>query len=398
MNRKRILIVDDEPGVLNAIERVIKMSIECETVIAGSGKEALDLLEKQPFDVIVSDIMMPGMNGIDLLNVVQELYPKTVRLAFSGWATEEVAFRTAGTVHQFFKKPGDIALVGAKIQGVLNLRRLLPEEGLERVVACVKTLPALPIVYLELEKELAKENPSVERVGEILEQDIAMSAKVLQLVNSAFFGLREHVGSPSQAAALLGLNIVRSLVLAFHVFGSWKDRRVSGFRPDALWEHSLSVGGLARSIAQAENLDAELREDAHIAGMFHDLGRLILADNIPDSCEAIEKLVAEKKIALLDAEREVLGATHAETGAYLLALWGFPDNVVNGVAFHHAPCQIPAKGVTPAIIVHVANALDHEKRGEAATTGQPLDEDCLEAQGVKDRLPRWRSLALASGT
>ncbi|MDI6774876.1 MAG: response regulator [Verrucomicrobiota bacterium] len=162
MNQERILIVDDEPGVLITVERVIKLSLDCETVIAGSGKEALDLLEKQPFDVIVCDIMMPGMNGIDLLNVVQELYSKTVRLAFSGWATEEVAFRAASTAHQFLKKPADIAMLGRKIQRVLNLRRLLPKEGLERVVACVKTLPALPAVCRELEKELGKENPSVE--------------------------------------------------------------------------------------------------------------------------------------------------------------------------------------------------------------------------------------------
>ncbi|MDI6774877.1 MAG: HDOD domain-containing protein [Verrucomicrobiota bacterium] len=234
-------------------------------------------------------------------------------------------------------------------------------------------------------------------MGEILEQDIATSAKILQLVNSAFFGLMERVGSPSQAAALLGLNIVRSLALAFHVFGSWEDRVVSGFDPDRLWEHSLGVAGMAQKIAEAENLSAELREDTRIAGMFHDIGKLILADNLPDSREAIKKLMAEKNLAILGAEREVLGATHAETGGYLLALWGFADNVVNAVAFHHAPCQVPAEGITPAVIIHAANALDYEKRGLVARPGELVDEDYLEAQGLKDRYAVWRSVALGGG-
>jgi putative nucleotidyltransferase with HDIG domain len=248
---------------------------------------------------------------------------------------------------------------------------------------------------MELEHELSRENPSVDRVGETLEKDIGMSAKVLQLVNSAFFGLHEHVARPSQAVALLGVNTVKSLVLAFHVFESWGDRVVAGFDSGRLWEHSLDVAIIARSIAEAEALETGIREDTHIAGMFHDIGKLILADNLPDSCEAIERLILEKGAAPLDAEREVLGATHAETGAYLLALWGFPDNVVHAVAFHHAPCQIPTEGINPAMLVHVANALHYERKGIPVSPAQRIDEECLEAHGLKDHLPKWRQLLLA---
>ncbi len=391
MSRKRILLVDDEPDVLKAIERVIRSALDADVVLATSGKEALDRLEKEPFDVLVADIMMPEMNGMDLLHIVQELYPRTIRLAFSGWASEEVAYRTAGTVHQFLKKPGDLLVLGGKIQAVLNLRRMLPEEGLERVVTCVKSLPALPALYHELETELVSSDPSLERIGKVIEQDIAMSAKILQLVNSAFFGLREQVTSPFQAVSLLGVNIIRSLVLAFHVFGAWEDRRGNGFDPHELWRHSLNVAALARRLAQVETFAATAIEEAYVAGMFHDVGKLILAENLPDSWTAIDNLIIGKGFSRLAAERDVLGATHAEAGAYLLALWGFTDSVVKGVAFHHAPGPAaPVDSVPVAALVHVANAWDYETRGVSSEPQHRLDEAALQSLGLAQRLAIWR--------
>ena len=174
-------------------------------------------------------------------------------------------------------------------------------------------------------------------VGQIIERDIAMSAKVLQLVNSAFFGLPQHVASPSQAVVLLGLETVKMLVLTTHVFSQFEERKLGGLQINALWRHSLAVAAMAKGIARAEQAPPKSIDHAFMAGMLHDVGKLILAANIPDPYHAALAMAKQKAMPPQDAERMFLGATHAEVGAYLLGLWGLPDSIVIATALHHRP-------------------------------------------------------------
>jgi putative nucleotidyltransferase with HDIG domain len=390
MEKIKVLLVDDEPSILHVVQRAMQATIDCDVSTAPSGDQALQIMEEKHFDVVVSDISMPGMDGSTLINVISELYPKTMRLIFSARSGGEIGLKTAGSAHQFYLKPTDISLITKRIKGILKLRGFLPAEGLDQIVSHIKSLPSIPAVYTELEKELENSTVSTEVIGKIIEKDIAMSAKVLQLVNSAFFGMRERVTRPSQAAVLLGGEIIKSLLLGLHIFTGWTKKTVPYFSIQELWGHSLNVASNAQEIASAEGCDKKICDEIYSAGLFHDIGKIILADNLPESCEHIQKMVGERGITLLQAEKKILGATHAEAGAYLMALWGFPDSIVNACAFHHQPHKFDQAGFNSVAAVHVANVFSYENELSKKMAHEPIDKDYIAREGFENKMESWR--------
>jgi HD-like signal output (HDOD) protein/CheY-like chemotaxis protein len=386
------LLVDDEPGVLTVLERLLRATVDCDVTKAAGGAEALRILEARPFDIVISDMAMPGMSGAEFLDMVQELHPRTMRMILSGRSSREQGLQTVGSVHQYFLKPSDVASISKRLGQVLKRRELLPEEGLGAVIAKVDTLPSPPDIYLALEREIVKPEASAEDIGRIVQTDLAMSAKVLQLVNSAFFGLRERVSSPAQAVALLGADLLKSLVLAVHVFSAVpKADPREGF-VKSLWSHSLSVATAAREIALFESAAREAVEDAYVSGLFHDIGKLVIAMHLPDAHNHIDRLVGRKGETAIEAERAAIGTTHAEVGGYLLALWGFADTIVETVVFHENPAQTNAdgKGFSTLAAVHVANVFDHEKAASNGGRQARLDEAFLTRLGLGAKPAAWR--------
>lgn len=392
MNRKRILVVDDEPTVLTVLKRVLETTLDAEIVTALNADEALQYLEKQSFEVIVSDIKMPGIDGVELLSVVQERYPHVARMVFSAWGGGEVALKTAGTAHQFFSKPGDIAIISKRIEMVLKLRDMLPKEGLEWVVSAVNTLPSLPQTYRELEREIESPTASLESITRIIENDIAMSAKILQLLNSSFFHSQMKKTKASEAVPLIGLQVLKSLVLAMHIFTEWHDGITPGFAPGHILTHSVIVAGVSRQLAINAGMSHSQTEEVYSAGLFHDIGKLLLAANAPDSCQCIEDIRVQKGLTRLEAEESVLGATHAEAGAYLLALWGFDETMINACAFHHHPERYSGKGFCPLTAIHVANALTHQILDGGEWGQAKVNSDYLEREGLSGQISKWQEI------
>lgn len=398
MKKMRILVVDDESMILRVMERVIQATIQADVTTALSGMLALDAMKSTPFDVVISDLSMPGMDGKQLLEVVRELYPDTVRMVFTARAGDEFGLCTVDLAHQFFLKPGAMSTISDRVQRVLEFQRLLPETcSLDQMVSRISALPSIPDVYQALERELSNPNASMEKIGKIVEMDISISAKILQLVNSAFFGLREHVSSPAQAANLIGVKILRALVLSSHVFSEWKSKAIPGFSIQSLWDHSLGVASRAQKIGAKEKLESVAKEDIYVSGLFHDIGKLVIAANLPDSCTQISEVCRKDGLSLVDGETRILGVSHAEVGAYLLAVWGFPDSIVNCCAYHHSPERyVPRPGdkkvptVEPLAIIHAADALDHESRGETSVLYPKLNMEYLSKAGAADKLSVWR--------
>lgn len=392
MAKIKVLLVDDEPSVLKVIQMAMRCTIDCDVRTATSGDQALRIMESDHFDALVADINMPGMDGATLISVVAELYPKTMRLIFTARspATGDIGLRTAGAAHLFYLKPTDISIVANKIKSILKLRDHLPAEGMDQIVAHIRSLPSMPSSFAELDHELRKPNSSMETVGRILETDIAMSAKVLQLVNSSFFGMRERVTRPSQAAVLLGGQVMKSLLLGLHIFTEWNKQAIPNFSMQELWHHGLNVASGAQKIALAEGCTREQADEFYAAGLFHDIGKIIIADNLPQSCDLIQKMVAERGISILQAEMEVLGASHAEAGAYLMALWGFSDNIVNACAFHHHPSGFTGSGFNTVTAVHVANVFDYETALREKAPLEVLDQEYITREGFAPRLDAWR--------
>jgi HD-like signal output (HDOD) protein/CheY-like chemotaxis protein len=392
--KKRILFVDDQPNVLAALRRTLRSLRDAwEMEFAQGGQEALSLLKQRPFDVVVSDMRMPGIDGTRLLDTVRREYPDTVRIVLSGQSDREAIMRSVGPAHQYLTKPCDTETLKSTITRACALRDRLGQPVLKRLISQVTTLPSVPATYAKLIDELNSPDASVKRVGELISTDVAMTAKLMQLVNSSFFGLPCQIESPGHAAALLGLNLLRPLVLSASIFSQYDGSRLREYSLDALVDHSLAVSTLAQRIVMSEGKNKQMADDALLAGMLHDVGQLVLAANLPDDYSNTLSLAWQEHIPLFQAEDQTLGANHADVGAYLLGLWACPNSIVEAVSFHHEPGHCANADFSALTAVHVANVLVNETHAAVQPTlVLEFDHPYLERVGVAQRLPRWRDM------
>jgi HD-like signal output (HDOD) protein len=358
---------------------------------APGGAEALTLLESTPFDVVVSDMRMAPMNGIQLLTEVMRRYPQTVRIVLSGQSDRDALLQSVGPAHQCLAKPCDADTLKSTIARACALRELLQGESLKGLISQVNSLPSLPTLYQEIVAELQSSDASIRAVGDIIARDIAMTAKVLHLVNSAFFGLGRHVSNPSQAVSLLGLDTVKALVLCAQLFSSFEHLECAGFNLRVLWEHSAAVGALARKLAMQRECGPKSVDHALLAGLLHEAGILVLTANLAQRYGATVTLARRRGIPLWQAEYDMLGTSHGEVGAYLLGLWGLPDPIIEAVAFHHTPRRCLSREFGALAAVHVADALESESRPAADwPEAGMLDQEYLECLGVVEQIDAWQ--------
>ncbi len=383
---KRILFVDDEPMVLTGLRRMLRgLRNEWDMTFLPSGEAALGELEDSPCDVIVSDMRMPGMDGVQLLTKIKKSHPNTVRIALSGHADMEMVLECIGATHQYLAKPCDAETVKATIDRACTLRDLLNDETLQSLVTEMGSLPSLPTLYTEVMEAVRDEKPLTD-IGEIIGKDVAMTAKVLKVVNSAFFGLSRHVESPAQAAAILGIDAVRSLVLSAKVFSSVDTGAALDI--EQLWDHSARVAALAKALAKDNGQPRKIIDYSQMAGMLHDIGRLVLASQFDDKYAQVLQLEKDSGRPNWECENEVFGQTHNEVGAYLLGLWGLPNPIVEAAAFHHAPARGAGETFSPLTAVYLANELSHAVRARTGLEDTSFDTEYLERVGLKP-CQRW---------
>ncbi len=390
---KSVLFVDDDASVLSGLRRMLHpLRAEWNMRFANSGQEALTALTQAPADVVVSDMRMPGMDGIEFLTAVKARMPEAVRIILSGHADREFILRSVGLAHQFLTKPCNPEELKATVKRALALRALLSSERLAAITARMTALPPMPALYLEIQRALADQATSIEDVGRIVAKDIAMSAKVMQLVNSAFFGVAQPLGSVVDATVYLGLDTITALVLTSQVFG-----RESPFRPETherLWAHSLRSGRLARAILRMEGFDENTAEQGFLAGLLHDVGILVLAAELRIDLARAWKHARRFGVPPQEAERRMIGASHATIGAYLMGIWGLPDAVIEAIALHHTPAAATTEGMSVVTAVHVASVLDCAALGSVLGESEhELDLAHLARHGLEERLPLWRAEA-----
>lgn len=392
--KKKVLFVDDSRNVLSGIRRMMRsMNEQWEMAFVEDGHQALALMESGAFDVIISDLIMPVMSGTELLTEVKDRFPATVRIALSGQTGQEGIYKTVGPIHQYLSKPCDADTLRATVTNAIALRSMLESEKLKKAVSELESLPSLPDHYKELLHELESPDASIKLIEKIISRDMGMSAKLLQLVNSAFFGIGRSISNPAQAVILLGLEAVKNLVLMTHAFSQFNGVKVKGFSMDSLWHHSNRTAGMAKREADTAGADEALLEKSFIGGLLHDVGKLVLTSKFPVEYSRIIEMADERGIPHTEAEYEVLGASHSEIGAYLLGLWGLSHNIVEAAAFHHNPAKCSSRDFSCLTTVHVANALDHWD-GKSDESGEivGLDLEYLTEVGVADRVPEWQEL------
>lgn len=377
---KRILFVDDEVRILDGLKRLLRAQRqEWEMVFAEGGVLALQELAVAPFDVIVTDMRMPGMDGAALLAQVQQKYPHLARVVLSGHTELEAALRAVPVAHQFLSKPCEADDLRAVIERACNLQSLLSNEELRAAISQMGDLPSLPRRFQELTAALDNPDITLPEIARIIERDVAMCAKCLQLVNSAFFGLPRRVTSIQPAITYLGTNMLRNLVFSAEVFRTFAPgSSLSEAALEALEAHALEAARLTRHFG----LERKRGEEAFMAAMLHDIGRLVLESRLPARCREVRELARQQDLSLSEAERAILGVTHAQVGAFLLGLWGLPYPIVEAVALHHQePCGKPEDGDLVPVVQLAERLADARTPSEARERLEPLDSIELEAFG-----------------
>lgn len=392
----RILWVDDEPQLLRVLKASLRAHVgEWDMVFVERAEEGLLLMDKAPFDIVVSDMRMPGMNGAVFLNEVMKRHPRTVRVILSGYADQETLMKCVGATHQCYSKPFDPVVLREAIRRICRMQAALSNDAVRSLVNRLSSLPSMPDVFVQLMDALQSPHCLVEDVGRIVARDPAVSAKLLQLVNSAFFGFARDVTDVNEAVQLLGISLVRALTLTVRLFSAFNGRVYRECSIEQVWLRSLRAGWLARQILKEENQPDEVVEQGFTAGLLHDVGMLALVSQLTGPYQEALATARVNRRPLCEVEQEMFGATHPQVGAYMLGLWGLPCALVEAVAFHHSPAANPEASFGPLAAVHVASILAERgaaDKGETKPT-DGLDMAYLERLNVTHRLGHWTALA-----
>lgn len=393
---RRILFVDDERNILEGLRhRLHHQRRRWEMRFVESGREALEVLAGERFDVIVSDMRMPEMDGTALLRAVWQEYPEMARIVLSGHADERAMLHAMTIAHQFLPKPCDAAVLVNVVERVCDLRERMKDESVRQAVGRMTNLPAQPGLYSRLVSVLTDERASPSDVADVLAQDAALCTQILHIVNSAYYGLDRSIVAVEEAVVYLGLETVRQLALVAEIF------RYAGAIPAlgsisrvAVHRHVVLTASIASSFFES----GRQRDTAFVTGLLHDVGKLLMAVELPDRLREIAT-VARNEGGPMDAiERRLHGVTHAEIGAYLLGLWHIPFEIVEAVAFHHDPSSVQSQGFHLSAAIHVADVLANEQLEPVITGARnsvaDLDAAYMERLGITTAsLAQWRELA-----
>jgi len=392
---KRILFVDDETAVLDGIRRALRADKgNWEMQFAVGAEQALQAFEHVAFDIVISDMRMPGTDGATLLAEIRQRFPEATRIVLSGYSEAALATRAASDAHRVLAKPCNALDLKRTIEKVITLQDLIASPELRHIVGKVGELPSLGSTYISLGEAVRDPYVTIEQVAAIVERDVAMAAKVLQLTNSAFFGLPRQIASLSDAVSYLGISTIKNLALTSEVFKVFKPGpKIPVSECDAIQDHAIRVASIIGTLP----VQRHLRDLAVIAGILHDIGKLLMATKMQDVYCAIRSQVKAAGCPWHVAEREILGTSHAEVGAYLLGLWGIPELAVEAIAHHHEPDRISHSEFDCTIALYVADVLAHEVEAESGSAdGREAPEqqkDLLQRLGLLSRIEEFRELA-----
>ena len=390
----KIIFVDDEPNILRGIRRMLhSMEGEWDIEFVTCGQKALERMAEKEFDVLVTDMRMPDMDGSQLLEEVMKKYPSTIRLVLSGQSREEVIFRTVGPAHQFLSKPCDSNVLKNTINSSLGLRRMLKSARVLKIVSRIDKLPSLPNIYIEVTEELRKEECSMRKVADIVHRDISMSAQILKLVNSSFFGLPNHITDIAQAVSFLGIDVLRPLVLSIGTFSQFDLKKFNVRSMEEVIHSSMMVASFCREIARNEGFGKEDEENMYVAGLLNEIGEIVILSELPDDYREICREIKEKDISHLEAEESILGVNHGEVGAYLLGIWGLKDCITEAIAYFMCPSRCTSGESALLPILHFSWAAEAFFAKDGTETEMKfLDLAYMEKRGKAGKVDTWRDI------
>ncbi len=389
---RRILLVDPEAETYERLrEAMAAAGPQWQVAWAPTGEAALRALAAEAADVVVADEQLAEMDGVTLLTRLRDRHPTAIRMILSQAASSQRPSVAAMVAHRMLAKPCNVADLETAIRRSCDLRTLTPEAEAYRKTMAAAALPSRPGVYMELNQVLCDPNWQPSHVAAVVERDVALSAKVLQLANSALFGLTQEVTSVQGGVMYLGVDTIRSLALTAEAFGKLAPRHADGFSIDEFQNHAMLVARITAAVLPA----GRVQQEAVTAALLHDIGKLVLVADRSSRWAELNREAAERQVPLHEVEFEREGVTHADLGSHLLSLWGLPDGIAEAVAHHHRPVAVEGLELDAVAAVHIANALAHELHPSEPGNAphQTLDEELLDRLELQPRLDLWRRLA-----
>jgi HD-like signal output (HDOD) protein len=351
------------------------------------------LLAEQPAQAVVVDGRVPGAR--ELIGHLKKAGDQILLMLRCDMSDPYVVESLKGLGVPMVTSHGDATRIVGSLLRNGRLRDWTTDPAMQRLLPQIRKLPATPDLYARVSQELSSPNGSLDTVARLICQDPVMSAKLLQIANSALFAASREINDMIETVMILGSERIKSLILLGGVFSQYSDAKVSAASIQSLLAHSIQVGGYARAIALNETKSSRTAEAAFTAGVLHDVGKLILAGNLPEQFAKARALAGEGKFSTHDAEMEVFGVSHGRFGACLLAAWGLPLPILEAVAWHHEPLQSADTGFSLLAAVHAANVFAHQ----AAPQGKPgvheppadVNQEYLDAIGLRCCCDRWRA-------
>jgi putative nucleotidyltransferase with HDIG domain len=381
---RRVLFVDSDPATREIYGQLrTYWGIGQEVHTAGTAVEATQLLDRFRFDVVITELVLPDLPGLDLLAQVMQTHPESARIVISGNSDKLKAAEALNVAHRFFSKPFSFEVLGSLLEHLSNRDYLLNNERIRCMIFKTGALPVLPSTWVELTRMLDSPDTHIADIAAIVEQDPGLTTRLLHTVNSAYFGIARKVVSCSEGIQIVGLELVRGLMMGIKMFDYYKNspfvRKVFG----RIWDHSLRTAAGARKLSTMEIIPIEQRNVSFTAGLLHDIGKLVLAANAEAEYQQALEIAARDSIPVFRAEQQVFGLSHAQIAAYLFTMWGFPDPVVEAVEKHHSLHNVDR--FSPALAIHVAQCL---QRG--AEQEKELNMALLERLYLTSRIPAWK--------
>ena len=376
----KVLFVDDEQNVLQGLRRMMRVvRKEWDMSFGCGGAEALEQMEATSFDVLITDMRMPGMDGATLIAEAAKRHPATIRMVLSGQAEQEATFRLVGSSHQFHSKPCEGDHLIAAVRRVVALRDGRQDESARRQVIATHALPSPAALKLQLDSLLAASEPAVEPLAEAVAADIGLAAKCLQLASTGYFGVGAKVAKAAQAVQLLGGERLAALIADHDLIWSFAPNGPNAATIERIWQRAPLCARLARAIAEAEGLASAEVDAAGAGGLLHESGALLLAAQGQEPGQTEQEPGQEPDPQV------------AQVGAFLAGLWGLPDALVEAIRLHCGPGKEGATAFDAATAVHAARALLDEQDG--VENALQLDHSHLERLGVAEHLSVWRAEA-----
>ncbi len=401
MNTQRILLVEYQSSENNDIEQIHeKLTDDWDSKIVLSGEEAIREVNESPYNIVICKMQLSDMSGTDLLKNITNEHSETLRyMIIDKEVDRNTMHESWSIVHQFISSPCNPELVVSMVNDSMKLHNFLSNKELCDRIAAIGTLPSLPEIHNKLVEELQNENTSIQKIANLVGQDIGITAKVLATANSAFFGLRSRVENITQAINTLGIDTVEGIVFAAGVFGQFDNANLPGFSVESIYNRGIAVGTKARMIAHAFGLNNMLTNDSLLSGTLHAVGQLVMLTSFKDEfCEALE-LSRGESIPFYKAQMKVMGVSDAAIGAYLLSLWGLRDTVVEAVAWHYNPSEAAASIISPLTAVHLAYATDLDECNNIKKNDKSaVDISYLDTLGISNQLDSIRSLCTSAIT